>query len=97
KNTFLSFRTEHGEERNLSTSVHSDEPDFSLSLEMTVLVQLPGLKFHPRSNRVQKRGGPAGFPPEDCGNDGLYVYAYFCGALLRNPSSRAHPVHPDAA
>ena len=65
----VSFRTERSEERNLVKSGYSDEPDFSLSLEMTVLVQLPGSKFHSRSNRVHKRGGSAGFPLKTCGND----------------------------
>jgi len=40
--TFLSFRTERSEERNLENTQCFNERDFSLSLEMTVLGQAPG-------------------------------------------------------
>jgi len=43
ENACVSFRTERGEERNLEKSGYYDEQDFSLSLEMTVLGQAPGL------------------------------------------------------
>jgi hypothetical protein len=40
ENTFMSFRTEHSEERNLVNSWCYNEQDFSLPLEMTVLGHL---------------------------------------------------------
>jgi hypothetical protein len=45
ENTSLSFRTKRSEERNLEKSRCYCERDFSLSLEMTVLGQPPGLWF----------------------------------------------------